>query len=422
MLGGPGWHGRVAGGTTRWLRGLGMLVSQAHSFRQQARLAVTLAWVGGYTNMLTVLVCGVVTSHMSGIASGFGRDVAEASWQLAAYALFLLVAFVLGAAASGFCTELGRRRGWDSIYVLPVIVETALLGGIGVSLYLREGLAVMAPPGLYWITGAAAAAMGLQNATITRISSGTVRTTHVTGVLTDLGHEAVQFFWWLADRRRDVPPGSARGFVHSAYVHPTTRRLALLAAIVLTFIIGAGFATAVYDHAPRWAMFPPVAFLGWIIYADLAAPIAEIEPWSRTSSPDAIDLPSSLAVFHLRKADGPHHGRRHRMPNLLTWSERLPAATRVVILDVAGVDRVNANAAMELRALVERFAAQGRALIVSGVTHEHAVWFAGGSLLPPDHVCPDFDLAVARALNLVDGPGGLSAAGMPPQREEVAQG
>lgn len=376
-----------------------MFVSQAHSFRQQARLAVTLAWVGGYTNTMTVLTCGVVTSHVSGTSSELGRDVVSGAWPMAAYALFLLVAFAVGAVASGFCTELGRRRGWDSIYVLPMVIEAAMLGGVAVGLELQPRLPVGGGDALYWITGAAAMAMGLQNATVTRISSGVVRTTHVTGVLTDLGHEAVQFAWWVLDRRRDVPPGSAVALMHSAYAHPTARRLALLASILFMFIVGAASATLAHTHGPRWAMFPPVAFLLWIIYQDLTLPIAEIEPWSRHAAAEAVDLPASLAVYHLRRK-GRQRARSHRMPNLLAWSERLPSATRVVILDVAEVDRVDANAAMELRALGERLAGQGRRLIVSGVSDERVAEIQG--LLHPDNVCPDFELAVARAMNLIE--------------------
>src|SRR4051812_19006571 len=104
-----------------------MFVSQAHSFRQQARLAVTLAWVGGYTNIVTVLTCNTVTSHASGTASNFGRELFTGAWGFAGFAFFLLATFFVGAAASGFCTELGRRRGWESIYVLPMVIESLLL-------------------------------------------------------------------------------------------------------------------------------------------------------------------------------------------------------------------------------------------------------------------------------------------------------
>src|SRR5262245_46776043 len=104
-----------------------MFVAQARSFRQQARLAVTLAWVAGYTNILTVITCGTVTSHVSGTASNLGRDIAEGSWPLARLSLFLLGTFLAGAMASGALIEVGRRRGWASIYSLPIAIESLLL-------------------------------------------------------------------------------------------------------------------------------------------------------------------------------------------------------------------------------------------------------------------------------------------------------
>src|SRR5690348_15435131 len=104
-----------------------MFVTQAHSFTQQARLAITLAWVAGYTNIITIITCGTVTSHISGTASNLGHYIVELSWSLAAYSLFLLLTFVLGAMISGLSTELARRRGWESIYVLPIALETVLL-------------------------------------------------------------------------------------------------------------------------------------------------------------------------------------------------------------------------------------------------------------------------------------------------------
>jgi uncharacterized membrane protein YoaK (UPF0700 family) len=74
-----------------------MLIAQAHSFEQQARLAVTLAWVAGYTNIVTIITCGVATSHVSGTTSQLGLDVVEAKWGLALLAFLIIVAFYVGA-------------------------------------------------------------------------------------------------------------------------------------------------------------------------------------------------------------------------------------------------------------------------------------------------------------------------------------
>ena len=154
-----------------------MFIAQAHSYYQQARLAVTLAWIAGYTNILTILVCGHVTSHVSGTTSDLGRAIVETRWDAVGYLLFLLVSFFIGAGVSGFAAELGKRRGWESIYVLPVAIEAALLALFAI------GLEFFGPDDLkrheivLTLLGIASVAMGLQNATITRISSGSVRTT-----------------------------------------------------------------------------------------------------------------------------------------------------------------------------------------------------------------------------------------------------
>ncbi len=391
-----------------------MFVGQAHSFRQQSRLAITLATVAGYTNIITLLTCHTVTSHMSGITSSLGRDLATGSWGMAAFGLFLLATFFVGAGISGFCTEFGHRRGWQSIYVLPMIVEVMLLASFALLLEFAGRPAESWNLPLFAMTGLAAMAMGLQNATITRISGGVIRTTHVTGVLTDFGQETMQLLFWLRDRRRNVPPGPARALIHSVFTHPPARHVALLASILAAFALGAGMGTVIYEHVPRLAMFLPVAFLIWIVYQDLVVPIAEIEPFSLVGAGSSFDLPSALAVFHLRK-DHDRKGRVHRMPNLLEWSERLPPAIRVIVLDLGEVTQLNANAVLELRALLAHFKEQGRQLIVAGMNAQFREMQLSSEqeLLPLENICLDLELAIARGLNLLasGGSGSLGVIG-----------
>ncbi len=380
-----------------------MFVAQAHSFTQQARLAITLAWIAGYTNIVSILACGTVTSHVSGTTSNLGRDVAEGKWTLAAEALGILGAFFCGALLSGFTTELGRRRGWESIYVLPMAIEAFLLAMFAIVLELTELRAVPGSFSFGVLIALAAGAMGLQNATITRISSGVVRTTHMTGVLTDLGLETAQFLLWLRDKGRDIPPGTVRGLVRGLHSHPTARRLALLASILGSFALGAALGTLVFDRLPRWAMFPPVLFLLWVIAMDVARPIAEIEESELAREP-GLELPRSLAVYHLRH-DSSRKGRVHRLPNLLVWEDRLPSEARVVVLDLTDITYLDANAALELRAALVKLVAQGRRLVIAGLTgaqYEELRRAGAGDLLDAESVCPDVELAIARGLVIAE--------------------
>ncbi len=381
-----------------------MFFAPAHSFIQQARLAITLAWIAGYTNVISVLVCGTVVSHVSGTTSYLGEYIAEGTWLLAGYALFLLLTFFSGSVASAACTELGRRRGWDSIYVLPMAIEAALLAmfTVGLELTGRPGASMGA--GVWLMTGLASMAMGVQNATITKISSGVVRTTHVTGVLTDLGLESVQFMLWAMDKRRDTPPGSTRALIHSVQVHPTARRLVLLLSILLSFALGACLGTLIHESALRVAMFPPVLLLVWIIFQDIRRPIAELEGADVRGHLLSMNLPGALAVYHIRRNAAGRTGM-HRMPDLTAWSESLPGQIRVVVLDLTDVSEFDADAALELRAAISRLASQGRRMVVAGLTNkEYArlIRAGAGEGLRPENVCPDLDLAIARGLNLVE--------------------
>jgi uncharacterized membrane protein YoaK (UPF0700 family) len=407
-----------------------MLLAQAHSFAQQARLAITLAWVAGYTNVVTLLLCGHVTSHVSGTTSDLGRGAVEAmrgtagAWSLTGFALYLVVTFLGGAMISGVMTELGKRRAWESIYVLPVGFEAALLATFAVLLQWGGALSADVATGpplnagwwLYGLTGIASVAMGVQNATISRISSGVVRTTHVTGVLTDLGLELVQWLEWLWDRRRLGGGRPDAGFLRSVGNHATSRRLLLLLSILASFALGAGLGTIAFDHATSIAMYPPVFFLAWIIYSDIAQPIAEIEP-SELVTRDGLRLPASVVVFHLRR-DAVRGARgAHRLPNLLAWAERLPDSVRVAILDLDQVTDLDEDAAAEIRAALARFAVEGRHLLVAGVSREQYELLrrGAGDLLHPENACTDLEIAVARGLNIAEDleTGAISSAGHP---------
>lgn len=114
--------------------------------------------------------------HMSGIMTALGLDTATNQYNLAVQAFGILAAFFLGALTSGFILrqstlQIGRRYG------VVLAIESALL--FVATHFLREGL----HSGEFL----AAMACGLQNAMASSYSNAIVRTTHVTGMVTDLG-------------------------------------------------------------------------------------------------------------------------------------------------------------------------------------------------------------------------------------------
>ena len=131
-------------------------------------------------------------SHLSGISSLLGVELAGGNLEGAGHLLLILLSFVLGAAISGCVIgnqslKLGRRYGVALIAEsLTLLLAMAMLErGNDVGHYL------------------AAAACGLQNAMTSTYSGAVVRTTHVTGLFTDLGIMlGLKLRGQPADRRR----------------------------------------------------------------------------------------------------------------------------------------------------------------------------------------------------------------------------
>ena len=182
-----------------------MLSAQAYSFRLKSRLAICLSWIAGYTNVIILVLCGETVSHMTGNTTRYGNAIGNALLGHAGavvdivYFVSLITLFLAGAVFSGFMTEGARRGGHSSKYFLPISVEAILLSVL-MLLMTRHPDVARDRRALLLITGIAAFAMGLQNATITRISGAVVRTTHLTGVVTDMGLELVLLWHWYRDK------------------------------------------------------------------------------------------------------------------------------------------------------------------------------------------------------------------------------
>jgi len=117
---------------------------------------------------------GVFSSNMTVNVSSLADHLALADLAATLPHLGLVAAFVLGAAASAVLLNAGRRRGMAHIYALSILAEAALLAGLACAVLLSYGLSFL---------------MGMQNVVVTRTSDARVRTTHVTGMVTDIGIE-----------------------------------------------------------------------------------------------------------------------------------------------------------------------------------------------------------------------------------------
>jgi uncharacterized membrane protein YoaK (UPF0700 family) len=145
------------------------------------RLGWILAFVAGATNAGGFLAVRQFTSHMTGIVAGVAYNLALTEHARALTALSSLAAFILGALVTTLCVRWAKSRDLESVYALPLLVEAGLLVVFGVTGHRFTGGREVGTIMLLCFT------MGLQNAIITKISNSEIRTTHLTGMVTDIG-------------------------------------------------------------------------------------------------------------------------------------------------------------------------------------------------------------------------------------------
>lgn len=224
------------------------------------RLGRSLAFVAGAANAGGFVAVGQYTSHMSGIVSSTADSLALGDIGLAGAGFASLLSFMCGAAASALMINWGRRRALRSLYAMPLMLEAMLLlafGFLGANLEAHRVLFVPATVALLCFV------MGLQNAMITKISKAEIRTTHVTGLVTDMGIELGKLFYWngplAGDMREHSPVLADRG------------RLALLASLLAAFFCGALAGAVGFKHMGFIATVP----LATVLVALAAVPLLD---------------------------------------------------------------------------------------------------------------------------------------------------
>ena len=411
-----------------------MLSAQAYSFHQKSKLAISLSWIGGYTNIVCLLVSGHYVSHVTGNSTAFGRDFVDhitqsipslsgsalpgAGLQAALYG-FLILMFFSGAIISAIMTQYAVRWGFPSKYILPTSTEALLLAFYSWGIHGHPTLNEHEGWRYFLLTGAAALAMGLQNATITLIAGSVVRTTHLTGVVTDLGLESVQYFIWYTDQWR-ARDGRTGRLLRVSQRHPSTLRLALLISIFGSFLFGVVTGTIAHHFLigkglPELIMIPPVLFLLWLMFMDWWRPIADLRELDPVSDAElkragivAGTLPKTMGIYRLYP---PTRRAKSRAPNFQHWVELLPKHWKVIILALAPSIHFDENSAMDLDAAVRLLHKSGRKLVLCHITplqYKQLESLGGIESFGELNICSDIEFAVGRAYELLESSGPLS--------------
>ncbi len=202
-------------------------------------LARYLIFVAGAVNAGGFLAVAQYTSHMSGIVASIADNTVIGNIAAALAALGALLSFLGGAACTAILVNWGRRKALNSVYAIPLLLESFLLlcfGVAGANLTAQMGLFVSMTVMLLCFI------MGLQNALITKISKAEIRTTHVTGLITDVGIELGKLFYWNAQPfghslRRAKAEHAVSHAVDNA-VRADRNKIKILCSLILLFFVG----------------------------------------------------------------------------------------------------------------------------------------------------------------------------------------
>ncbi len=166
---------------------------RGRTYLHNLKLASLLSGVAGIVNIAGVLSVATLTTNVTGHFAYFSEQLFLGNLKMSFVYLLYILFFLLGAFLSGLITESASSnyRSHTS-YIIPLCIEIAIMLFIGfLSFFAQDKLAYHA----MYVSSALLFAMGLQNALVTRVSDSVVRTTHLTGLFTDLGIELSQFFF-----------------------------------------------------------------------------------------------------------------------------------------------------------------------------------------------------------------------------------
>lgn len=175
---------------------------EKRSTRDNIKLAGILSCLAGYTNALAFLTVGYYVSHITGIATSFASNIVHLDFKFIQLGLIFLL-FILGSMFSSLLMLYYSNS-------IPIIIEGCILLAVSLIPYKSYNFIIFISINLLPLF--LSFAMGMQNASTTYLSSAIVRTTHLTGVATDIG---------MAIVRKDL------------------RALAILFTILSGFILGA---------------------------------------------------------------------------------------------------------------------------------------------------------------------------------------
>jgi uncharacterized membrane protein YoaK (UPF0700 family) len=169
---------------------------KTRTLQHNLKIASVLSVVAGIVNVAGFLSVQRLTTNVTGHFAFFVDEIFKLNfWEGFIFFLYIFF-FFLGSFISNIIVEMVSKINDKLIYIIPIVIESIILFSIAIF----GQFLILKNPNL--LAFSLLFAMGMQNSLVTTISNATVRTTHLTGLFTDLGIELSQLFFYTKNEQK----------------------------------------------------------------------------------------------------------------------------------------------------------------------------------------------------------------------------
>jgi uncharacterized membrane protein YoaK (UPF0700 family) len=160
------------------------------TLKQNLMLASSTAFAAGIINVAGMVAFLVFTSNITGHLANLAKNIVEQnSEEMISFVIWLLL-FFSGAFISSYTVKTFGHKSQYKAHALPIVIEIVILLFVAIyghNFYTETQLEREI------VIGCTIFAMGLQNGLVSTITGGLIKSTHLTGLFTDLGSELAEY-------------------------------------------------------------------------------------------------------------------------------------------------------------------------------------------------------------------------------------
>ncbi|WP_415063824.1 YoaK family protein [Bdellovibrio sp.] len=216
----------------------------SHYSHSNVAIWLSMAFQAGAINTGGYLSCHRFVSHVTGFGTLIGTEAASGKWIPALGMLTVPGFFIGGTMLSAYFVDrriqTNQRPLYPVVMFLIFVLTMAVTAGGNLGYFGEFGAPIVNKD--YLLLAALCLACGIQNATVTSAFGAIIRTTHLTGITTDLGI------------------GLVRMIFHSHKIQPRTNEIRanwMRLGLIGSFILGSFASAYVYLHAQYWGFLIP---------------------------------------------------------------------------------------------------------------------------------------------------------------------